>query len=248
MTSAGWNTASAKGGSWQQFVTVPASELVALPDGISDEAGAQFFINPVTVIGLLEASGAKAGDTVVITAAGSTLSRMLIAAARKRGLKTIGVVRRADAVAELKSSTGVDEVVVFSGSEPLAEEVKRLTGGRGAHSVIDSIGGDISRELGAAVRDGGSVWLYGLMGGVTFIGDGLSLLFRDVAYRGFWLVPWLASKTPAERQAVYDETLKLMADGTLAPAVGEQFAAAEFAAAVAASNAVGRIGKVLLKF
>jgi hypothetical protein len=54
----------------------------------------------------LEVSGAKAGDHLVITAAGSTLSRMLIGAARKEGIKTIGVVRRPEAVQEVKSSTG----------------------------------------------------------------------------------------------------------------------------------------------
>jgi NADPH:quinone reductase-like Zn-dependent oxidoreductase len=63
-------------------------------------------INPITVIGLLEVSGAKAGEHIVITAAGSTLSRMLIAAAKAQGIKPIGVVRRAEAVQELKASTG----------------------------------------------------------------------------------------------------------------------------------------------
>jgi hypothetical protein len=60
----------------------------------------------VTVIGLLEVSGAKAGDHLLITAAGSTLSRMLIAAARAQGIKTIGTVRRPEAVQEVKDSTG----------------------------------------------------------------------------------------------------------------------------------------------
>lgn len=63
-------------------------------------------INPVTVIGLLEVSGAKAGEHLLITAAGSTLSRMLIAAARAQGIKIIGTVRRPEAVQEVKDSTG----------------------------------------------------------------------------------------------------------------------------------------------
>jgi NADPH:quinone reductase-like Zn-dependent oxidoreductase len=164
LTSLGW-LGHEGSGSWQQYINVPAERVVALPDGISDEAGAQFYvsraaqqqlllwchsladagmtqtaqhrrdhkhtqncllsgkppvllcagacaaavalqINPVTVIGLLEVSGAKAGEHIVITAAGSTLSRMLIAAARAQGIKTIGVVRRAEAVQEVKDSTG----------------------------------------------------------------------------------------------------------------------------------------------
>lgn len=63
-------------------------------------------INPVTVVGLLAASGVQPGEHLLITAAGSTLSRMLIKAARTQGIKTIGVVRRAEAVEEVKGSTG----------------------------------------------------------------------------------------------------------------------------------------------
>lgn len=60
----------------------------------------------MTVVGLLEISKAQPGDHLLITAAGSTLSRMLISAARAQGIKTIGVVRRTEAVQEVKDSTG----------------------------------------------------------------------------------------------------------------------------------------------
>jgi hypothetical protein len=49
---------------------------------------------------------------------------------------------------------------------------------------------------------------------------------RDVGYRGFWFFPWLESKSQQERQAVVAKTLKLMADGTMSPPVGEYWAAA----------------------
>lgn len=63
-------------------------------------------INPVTVVGLLEVANVAAGDWVLITAAGSTLGRMLIGAARAAGIKPIAVVRRSEAVQELKEATG----------------------------------------------------------------------------------------------------------------------------------------------
>jgi hypothetical protein len=49
---------------------------------------------------------------------------------------------------------------------------------------------------------------------------------RDVGYRGFWFFPWLESKSQQEQQAVVAKTLKLMADGTMSPPVGECWAAA----------------------
>lgn len=44
---------------------------------------------------------------------------------------------------------------------------------------------------------------------------------RDVGYRGFWFFPWLESKSQEQQQAVVAKTLRLMADGTMAPPVGE---------------------------
>lgn len=45
VTSLGWLTTSSGSGSWQQYITIPAEKLVALPDDISDEAGAQFYVS-----------------------------------------------------------------------------------------------------------------------------------------------------------------------------------------------------------
>jgi NADPH:quinone reductase-like Zn-dependent oxidoreductase len=56
--------------------------------------------------------------------------------------------------------------------------VKAFTEDKGAAAVIDSVGGSLSQALGAAVRDGGSVWLYGLMDGLTITGSGVDCLFR----------------------------------------------------------------------
>lgn len=68
--------------------------------------------------------------------------------------------------------------MVCSSSDDLAARVKAITGGAGASAVIDSVGGSLSQALGGAVRDGGAVWLYGLMEGLTFTGSGVDCLFR----------------------------------------------------------------------
>lgn len=68
--------------------------------------------------------------------------------------------------------------VVCSSTEPLADRVKAITGGTGAGSVLDCVGGELSEQLAAAVRSGGTVWLYGLMEGLSFKGHGAECLFR----------------------------------------------------------------------
>lgn len=58
------------------------------------------------------------------------------------------------------------------------QRVKELTGGSGAAAVLDCVGGQLSEQLGAAVRTGGTVWTYGLMDGLTFTGSGVDAIFR----------------------------------------------------------------------
>jgi NADPH:quinone reductase-like Zn-dependent oxidoreductase len=47
VTALGWMGHEGNG-SWQQYINVPADRVVALPDGISDEAGAQFYVSIVS--------------------------------------------------------------------------------------------------------------------------------------------------------------------------------------------------------
>jgi NADPH:quinone reductase-like Zn-dependent oxidoreductase len=70
--------------------------------------------------------------------------------------------------------------VICSSTEPLADRMKAITGGAGAGSVLDCVGGDLAEQLAAAVRSGGTVWLYGLMEGLSFKGHGAECLFRLV--------------------------------------------------------------------
>lgn len=75
---------------------------------------------------MLKELNATAGEWVIQSAAGSTLGRQFIAMAKHLGLKTINVVRRADAVAELKAA-GADEVLVY-GVDDVSKRAMEITG------------------------------------------------------------------------------------------------------------------------
>ena len=75
-------------GSWQEYAAVPAANVMQVPDKVSDEAASQFLVNPVTAFGMLDLIAAPAGEYVLQSAGGSTLGKLLIALAKKRGTKT----------------------------------------------------------------------------------------------------------------------------------------------------------------
>jgi trans-2-enoyl-CoA reductase len=68
-------TAQAGEGSWQEYVSLKEDLAIPIPDSISDEAAAQFVVNPWTVIGMLEDQNVPKGEYLIQTAAGSVLGR-----------------------------------------------------------------------------------------------------------------------------------------------------------------------------
>ena len=80
---------------WQQRVLVPAEELIVVPPDADPQQAAMMAINPVTAALLLDQYvDLQPGDAVVYNAATSGLAQWLAALAGRRGVRTIGLVRR----------------------------------------------------------------------------------------------------------------------------------------------------------
>lgn len=206
-------------GTWQQFVAVPESSLQAVPDSVSDDAAAQFLVNPVTVYGFLEVLKVPQGEYLLQNGANSVLGKQLIALAHKRGIKTINIVRDlAKHEKELKD-LGADEVL-SSITDDVPARVKEITGGKGAYGAVDPVGGPFAEKITASIRDSGTLIVYSAMGGLTTNVGIPDLLYRDVRVRGFWLGPWLANEAE-NPQKVLSDLMGYLADKTIVPDSGE---------------------------
>src|SRR5215218_4825602 len=136
-------------GTWAEFVVVPAAQLIPVPDAISDQTAAQFVVNPLTAwIMTIEELALRPGEWLLQTAAGSTLGRVVLQLAKRRGFKTINVVRRREQADELKS-LGADEVICTD-EEDIPERVKQITGKEGLRKAIDAVGGETGAAVGRA--------------------------------------------------------------------------------------------------
>ncbi|KAL4447410.1 hypothetical protein ABPG75_004629 [Micractinium tetrahymenae] len=233
-------------GTWQQYIVAKESCLVGVPDGVSDEAAAQFWINPVTVAGMLDVLAVPQGEYLLQTAAGSVLGRQMIQLAKHRGIRTINVVRRQEVADELKA-LGADEVVVSVEGEGLAERAKQITGGRGAYAAVECIGGEIFAQVCSAVRDNATVLIYGAMSGLTASYSIPDPLFRGVKIAGFWLVPYTDSLPAEEREKMMQDVMQLLKDGVITPYSGRRFPLEQVKEAIAVATSAARGGKALLE-
>src|SRR5271165_6473915 len=102
------------GGNWAEYAVIPARQARPVPDDIPDEQAATYFVNPATVLAMVRhVLAVPKGEWLLQSAAGSTLGRMIILLGRHDGFKTLNVVRRREAVDELKS-LGADAVISSS--------------------------------------------------------------------------------------------------------------------------------------
>ncbi|KAK9841202.1 hypothetical protein WJX74_001835 [Apatococcus lobatus] len=231
-------------GTWQQFLAVPEANLLPVPDSVPNHFAAQFYVNPVTAFGLVEALAAPQGEWIIQTAAGSVLGRQLIVLAKRKGVRTINIIRRSAQRDELLQ-LGADEVIATD-SEDIKERVDEITGGKGAWAAADAIAGDTSAQLMGCIRTGGSVYVYGALSGLVANAPVLDLL-SGKTLTGFSLPIWRKAYDARGGPTAGSEVMKLLEDNVIQPLTGKTYRLEDFKEAIKASTEIGHGGKILLE-
>ncbi|HLT45672.1 MAG TPA: zinc-dependent alcohol dehydrogenase family protein [Rubricoccaceae bacterium] len=242
------------GPTWQEYLLAPPERLLPVPAGVSDEAAAQLYVNPLTAWLLLErvADAAESlprtrsgGDALVLTAGASAVARCAIQLAARRGLRPIAIVRRGEHADALRA-LGAEVLVADANGEDARAQLRALVGPDGARAVFDAVAGEAGALALSALRHGGRHVVYGGLSGAPLAVDAGALIFRDVRVEGVWRTRW-AAEAPAEaiRRAV-GALADLVAEGALALPVEATYDLADWREALAHAAAPGRLGKVLL--
>jgi NADPH:quinone reductase-like Zn-dependent oxidoreductase len=125
---------------------------------------------------------ARAGQTVVIHAAGSGVSVMAIQLAKLAGARVVATTTDPEK-APKALALGADHVIVTSRDDYVAE-VKRLTGKAGADAILDHVGGDLFAKALLAVAWGGRIVTCGATAGFQASLDLRHVFFRQVEILG----------------------------------------------------------------
>ncbi|MBM4209331.1 MAG: quinone oxidoreductase [Gammaproteobacteria bacterium] len=128
-------------GSYCELRNLPASRLVKLPRGVSDEQAAALMLKGLTAEYLLRRTyRVQSGDWILVHAAVGGVGLILCQWAKALGAKVIGVVG-SEAKAALAKKSGCKHVLVM-GRDQIVESVRTLTKGAGVKVVYDSVGKD----------------------------------------------------------------------------------------------------------
>jgi NADPH2:quinone reductase len=151
-------------GSYADYAIVPAWKLAPLPANLDTKSAAALMLQGMTAHYLTHSTyPLKKGETAVVHAAAGGVGLLLVQIAKHLGAHVIGTVST-EAKARLAREAGAADVIVYTEADFLPE-VKKLTGGRGAHVVYDSVGRDTFNKSLDCLRSRGYMVLFGQSSG-----------------------------------------------------------------------------------
>ncbi|NNC96789.1 MAG: zinc-binding dehydrogenase, partial [Gammaproteobacteria bacterium] len=74
----------------------------------------------------------------------------------------------------------------------------------------------------------------------------LSVIFKDINLRGFWLARWFQTASPEQQKALFGELTTLVAQGILSAPVHASYPVKDIKEAVKVASSGSRNGKVVV--
>jgi len=242
-----------RGGGYAEFICLPASELVPVPEGVDPAEAVCLVTNYLTAHMLLhQTASVQRGERVLVHGAAGGVGSALLELGKLAGLEMYGTASKYNH--ELVSALGATPIDYCT--EDFVERIRSLTGD-GVDAVFDPVGG--ARQIWhsyRALRKGGRLVSFG-MAAMSKAGVGvipLSLLMVILLKlvpdgKQARMSPNLAVFAPEHSdwyRATLAELLDLLAEGRMKPVVAERIPLAEAARAHELLERGGYAGKVVL--
>ena len=222
-------------GSYAEFALSDAANLVPLPESLSYEDAAASLICMSTAWHMTVTLGrVKAGDDVLVNAAGSGVGSSAIQVAKLHGATVIASAGSREKL-EKASGLGADHVIDYT-TQNLRDEAVRLTGGKGLDLVIESVGGAMLVHSIEALGMNGRLVTCGAHAGERVEIDVIELFRKHISVHG----SHYASKLEVAH------VFGLVAGGQLAPQIQACFPLAEAHKAAELTASRNFFGKLVL--
>ncbi|MBB4840453.1 NADPH2:quinone reductase [Sphingomonas kyeonggiensis] len=231
-------------GAYSTARNVPAANLFALPDDISDETAAAALLKGGTVEFLVErCARVEPGWHVLVHAAAGGVGQIAVRWLKAIGATVLATVGSQEKVA-LAEAAGADHVLVSRG-DGVAEWVRGITGGAGVEVVLDGVGKATWEGSLASVRRRGLVVSFGNASGPV---EGVALGSLARAGSVYVTRPTMFDYyvTPEERALGSARLFQMLRSGAVRADIGQRFALEDAADAHRALEAGKTTGSTVL--
>jgi NADPH:quinone reductase-like Zn-dependent oxidoreductase len=178
-------------GGQAELVTVPAVQVLPLPERLSFEQGAAFPVNYGTAYAaLILMGGLRQGDRLLIHAAAGGVGIAATQLARNLGAEIFGTA--SPAKHEAIRAQGVTHAIDYR-NQDFEAEVMRITAGEGVDLAIDALGPASFRKDYRVLRPGGRLVMFGLSEASKGSGRDIPAAIRSLLAMPLATMPWWKS-------------------------------------------------------
>ena len=205
-------------------INIPETALEPIPDGVSYQDAAAFWMAFGTAYGLLVLRGGLkngAGQTVVLNAASSSVGTAAFQIIAAHDGTSIALTRTQDKVAGLKLA-GAEHVIVTHETDPVAQ-IMDITNGQGFDIALDAVAGPDGEMLANAAGFEARIIVYGLLSGTPSMTPFYPMVNKGVSVCGFHL-SWHMLDWQDRRRIAVDHLNAGLARGAYRPLIDSRFA------------------------
>ena len=226
-------------GTAAEYICLPSAQAVPLPDAVDWAAGACLGIPALTAWQAVRLAGAEPGRVLLVAGGAGAVGHYAIQFARARGATVLTTIS-SDAKAAHARAAGASSAIDRH-TEDVAERVRALTDGAGAHAVVEVDINANARLLPGVLRPFGRAVVYGVGGAEASIPGGW-MLANSITLE-FMLVYELSA---ADRAAALAALGVMLQENALQHAVGLRLKLQDIVAAHEAVEQGKVIGNVVL--
>jgi len=223
-------------GGYAERAVSPVARLIGIPDDLATREAVALLADGRTALALVRHADLRAGETVLVEAAGGGVGTLLVQIARRAGTRVVALAGQPRKLA-LARDLGADVTVDYS-RDGWERQVRDLAGQ--VDVVFDGVGGDIGLAAFGLLGTGGRFCPFGMASG------SFAPVPPDLARDRQVTVRAGAGGSPEELAELTRTALAEAAAGRLRPVIGQEFELAEAAGAHAAIEARQTVGKTLL--
>ncbi|MCK1550581.1 zinc-dependent alcohol dehydrogenase family protein [Bradyrhizobium sp. 177] len=226
-----------------ELVTFPAEFVVKHPPELGFDAAAAVWMHYLTAFGaLVDIAGLERGESVVITAASSSVGLAAIQIANRIGAIPIAVTRTSIKRQALRDAGAAD--VIASVEEDIRSRLQDIVGSNGVRVVFDAVGGPIFGPLTAAMSPGGVLIEYGGLSPEPTPFPLVNVLTKSLTLRGYLVHEII--RDPARLANAKTFILDGLRDGALQPIIAKTFQFEEIVEAHRFLESNEQFGKIVV--
>ena len=219
-------------GGYADYTRIRIENVIPIDTPLSDAEVATFPCAYTTAENLIQRTGLRPGETVVIAGASGGVGSAAIQLCRLRGAKIIAIASasKADTLLELGATTVIDR------NEPDLEGAIREAASGPVDVALDVVGGPTFTALTNALRHAGRYSTSGTISGPMVNFDLRQLVYKDLQLTGATIVP------PGTMARI----VTLIEQGLLKPLLAQTFPLAELASAQEAFMEKRHVGNIVV--